>query len=58
MDYAKTQPELVFLMVIANAIIALTDIHEDSPEKHIFKVNESIMDVPSKMLVFSCVIIH
>lgn len=29
-------------MVVANAVIALTDIHEDSPEKHTFKVNENI----------------
>ena len=57
-DYVKIQPELVFLMVIANAIIALTDIHEDSPEKHTFKVNVNIMNVPSKMFVFLCIIIH
>ncbi|CAO3651954.1 unnamed protein product [Mucor fragilis] len=29
-------------MVVANAVIALTDIHQDSPEEHTFKVNENI----------------
>lgn len=58
MDHVKTQPELVFLMVIANVIIALTDIHEDSPEKHTFKVNENIMNVPSRVFVFLCITIN
>ncbi|CAO0800136.1 unnamed protein product [Mucor circinelloides] len=29
-------------MVVANAVIALTDIHQESPEKYTFKVNENM----------------
>jgi len=29
-------------MVAANAVIALTDIHQESPEKYTFKVNENM----------------